>query len=336
MLGSTVLDVVIGLLFVFFVFSLLVSGINEGVRKLLNTRSKVLWGSVRKLLAAPVADPRTSLNPRLPAVPPREDPGGSAPSGTPATNGNAADDGWLFDQLFNHPLIAKLDPALEGKLTRISHIPPREFARAMVDILAPRDDAGSPVWGDIEARVAELPATVRSQLQILLEEAEGSIREFRGAVEGWFDSSMARVSDWYKKRTRKAMAAYGLLVAAFFNVSAVVVTMDLYEDEIVRDAVVTLADAQVAEDAPGGGPESCTDRECIEADVAALVETRLPVLWRQCEADGKTVWCGFESGGRWVATIVGWIVTAAALSMGASFWFALLRKAFRVRERIQT
>jgi hypothetical protein len=148
---------------------------------------------------------------------------------------------------------------------------------------------------------------------------------------------MARVSDWYKKRTRKAMAAYGLLVAAFFNVSAVVVTMDLYEDEIVRDAVVTLAEAQVAEDAPGGGGEPCTDRECIEANVGALLETRLPVLWRRCEAtDGGTVWCGFESGGRWVATIVGWIVTAAALSMGASFWFALLRRAFRVRERIQT
>ncbi len=206
----------------------------------------------------------------------------------------------------------------------------------MVDILAPRDDTGSPVWGDIEARVAELPGPLRSQLEILLEEAEGSIREFRGAVESWFDSSMQRVSDWYKKRTRKAMAAYGLLVAALFNVSAVVVTMDLYEDEVVRDALVTLAETRATEEAGVTDP-SCTDRQCVEETIGALVDTRLPVLWRRCEAAGDgTAWCGFESGDRWVATIVGWLVTAAALSVGASFWFALLKKAFRVREQTQS
>ena len=68
--------------------------------------------------------------------------------------------------------------------------------------------------------------------------------------------------------------------------------------------------------------------------IGALVDTRLPVLWRRCEAaGGATAWCGFESGDRWVATIVGWLATAVALSVGASFWFALLKKAFRVREQ---
>ncbi len=43
---STILDVIIGLAFVFFVFSLLVSGINELVRKVLNTRAKALWKSI--------------------------------------------------------------------------------------------------------------------------------------------------------------------------------------------------------------------------------------------------------------------------------------------------
>jgi hypothetical protein len=333
MLDSAILDVVIGLLFVFFVFSLLVSGMNEGVRKLLNTRSKVLWASVRRMLGEPADDPRTRLNPRLPAEPTRGTADGVAPPGaTPI----AAENPLLSVQLFNHPLIANLDPALEGKPTRIAHIPPREFARAVVDVLAPRDATGSPLWGELASAVASLPAPLRAQFEILLQEAEGDVRAFRAAVEGWFDSSMERVSDWYKKRTRKAMAVYGLLVAGLFNVSAVVITGDLYEDEVVRDALVSLAESRVAEESPSAGEGSCTDRECIEDSVGALVETRIPVLWRRCEVgDGTTALCGFETGGRWAATIIGWIVTAVALSMGASFWFALLKRAFRVRDQVR-
>jgi hypothetical protein len=330
-LDSAILDVVIGLLFVFFVFSLLVSGINEGVRKLLNTRSKVLWASVRRLLDEPADATRTRHSPRLPSEPTRDVVGGVAPAGV----ADAGDDPLLAEQLFNHPLIASLDPALEGRLTRISHIPPREFARAMVDILAPRDAAGAPVWGELASAVAALPGPLRAQFEILLEEAEGDVRAFRAAVEGWFDAGMGRVSDWYKKRSRKVMAVYGLLVAGAFNVSAVVITSDLYEDKVVRDAVVALAESRVAEEPLEEG--SCTDRECIEQEVGALVETSIPVLWRQCDiGDGATALCGFETGGRWAATIVGWIVTAVALSMGASFWFALLKKAFKVREQLPT
>jgi len=45
--------------------------------------------------------------------------------------------------------------------------------------------------------------------------------------------------------------------------------------------------------------------------------------------------CGFEDNGRIAATIVGWFVTAAALSMGASFWFAILKRAFRLRSQVK-
>jgi hypothetical protein len=48
--ASSIIDVVIGLAFVFFVCSLAVSGINELVRKLLNTRAKVLWTSISSML----------------------------------------------------------------------------------------------------------------------------------------------------------------------------------------------------------------------------------------------------------------------------------------------
>lgn len=333
MFASTVLDVVIGLLFIFFVFSLLVSGINESIRKVLNTRSKVLWTSIRRMLDQGEYRFPTKRSPKLGTDPTRGNSGGLAPPGSAGDAGVSPADSSLFDQFFNHPIISRLDPTPEGKKSHLSHIPPREFALAMVDILAPRNEAGAPVWTDIQSRLAELPAPLRSQFQVLLEEAQGNIAEFRLAVEGWFDSSMERVSEWYKKRSRMAMFAYGLLVAGFFNVSAVVITVDLYQDEIVRDAVVGLASRSVTEDASG---TACSDRACIEKNISTLVETRIPVLWRQCPIDnGETRLCGFESLDRWAASIIGWIVTAAALSMGASFWFSLLKKAFEVRKARQ-
>jgi hypothetical protein len=357
MFGSTVLDVVIGLGFVFFVFSLLVSGINELVRKLFNTRSKVLWGSISRMLDEGDHDYRQGVTVRVGVEPKREAPGGEAPVGvavitpeTPATPSAEVVGGEqveatntpLFEQLFNHPLISRLDPTPRGEKSRITHIPPREFARAMVDILAPRDEAGAPVWDQIAVGVEQLPSGLRSQFEVILQEAQDDIKEFRLGIEGWFDSSMERVSDWYKKRSRKAMFAYGLLVAGLFNVSAVVITADLYEDQILRETVVSLAERSVAAsviDANGDGSDTgaqldCSDRACIEEQVTALVETRLPVLWRSCPVEGNSERpCGFESGGRVVASLVGWVITAAALAMGASFWFSILRKAFKLREQ---
>lgn len=332
MLNSTVFDVVIGLVFIFFVFGLLVSGINELVRKVLNTRSKSLWGAIRRMLDEGEYTWPKNMSVTLEAAPGRSAPAGLAPSG--AEGDEVAPQAWpLFDKLFNHPLIARLDPTPSGRASRLSHIPPTEFARALVDILAPRDGSPAPVWSKIGDEINKLPAPLRSQLQVLWEEAQGNVRSFRIAIEEWFDAGMQRVSDWYKKRSRVAMFVYGLGVAILFNVSAVIVTVDLYENEIVRETLVGLAAQRVAvvEDEPVDPVSGCADRECVQREVAAIVDTGLPVWWRECPVGSETRICGFENVGRGAASIVGWLVTAAALSMGASFWFAILKKAFRLR-----
>ncbi|MCP4963331.1 MAG: hypothetical protein GY925_29200, partial [Actinomycetia bacterium] len=148
-------------------------------------------------------------------------------------------------------------------------------------------------------------------------------------IEGWFNNSMERVSTWYKKRTRWAMLVYGLIVAIGLNVSAVNVTAELYENEIVRETVVELAEVDTI--TASEQVQSCTDRECVEAKIGDLVDTGLPVLWRDCDHDKGYTACGFEDGWAVVGTVSGWLITAAALSLGASFWFTILKRAFRLR-----
>jgi hypothetical protein len=179
--------------------------------------------------------------------------------------------------------------------------------------------------------IQRLPAPLRSQFQLLHEESQGNILEFRRALEGWFDNGMNQVSEWYKKRTRVAMFGYGLLVAVAFNVSAVHVVAELYENDVVRNTVVQLAAAEIARE----GIEDCTNRTCVEDEVAKVVDTGLPVLWRTCaDPDGADALCGFEDGRALGGTIIGWLITAAALSVGAAFWFALLQRAFRLRSEV--
>ena len=191
---------------------------------------------------------------------------------------------------------------------------------------------GTPQWDQIGDKIAELPPALRRQFELLYEEAGEDLVAFRNAIEDWFDTRMQRVSDWYKKRTRLVLAVYGLVVAGLFNVSAIGVTTELYKNDIVRHAVVQLAEQGSA---TIGDVESCTDRECIEDQVGALLDTDLPIWWRECtvtDDDGpSSVRCGFETFGGAVASVTGWGITAAALSMGASFWFAVLKRAAGVR-----
>jgi hypothetical protein len=326
MLANSILDVVIGLTFVFFVCSLAVSGINEFVRKLLNTRAKALWGSINRMLDESELVPQSArITARLDAAPSRGQPalgagGPSSPAGVT-----------LASRLFDHPAIGRLDPTRLNKPSKISYIPPTDFARALVDILTPDDAEGNKQWDRLGDAIRTLPRPLRSQFQLLYEESEGNVLQFRRSIEGWFNDGMARVSTWYKKRTRVAMVGYGLLVAVLFNVSAVNVTADLYENDVVRETVVQLAATQIAQP----DIEDCTDPTCVEDAVGRVVETGLPVLWRTCaDRSGGEVLCGFEDGRAVAGTVIGWLITAAALSAGAAFWFALLQRAFRLRSDI--
>jgi hypothetical protein len=324
--ANSILDVVIGLVFVFFVCSLAVSGINELVRKILNTRAKALWTAISRMLDESELAPQSEgVTARLNAAPARGQPvlDAGAQQSTVAAS--------LAQRLFDHPAIGRLDPARLNKPSKISHIPPTDFARALVDILTPDDDDGNKQWDRLGIEISKLPRPLRSQFQLLYEEAEGNVLRFRQAIEGWFDNGMGRVSTWYKKRTRVVMFAYGLCVAILFNVSAVNVTTELYTNDVVRATVVELAATQGAQE----NIQDCSNRKCIEAEVGKLVATGLPVLWRTCsDQDNEDVLCGFEDAGAIAATISGWLITAAALSVGAAFWFALLKRAFRLRSHV--
>jgi hypothetical protein len=199
---------------------------------------------------------------------------------------------------------------------------------ALVRIGADALEESAPVKRVVERLVAE--ARRRG------DDAWANLEAFRDSVAGWYDSRMAALSTWYRKRSRFVAFGLGLLVVLAFNVDAIGVPQELWQNENVRDLVVAVADTSTVE------LEACRDvadrLTCVEGTVDQLVDIGLPLGWdvgTDCDGtcDGllETISYAVGTGGGGVRAagvkLVGWVLAAAALAMGASFWYDVLTRA---------
>ena len=65
----------------------------------------------------------------------------------------------------------------------------------------------------------------------------------RENIENWFDSSMDRVSGWYKRRAQLTILVVGFFVAITVNVDTITVAKRLSTDKALRESLVAAADA---------------------------------------------------------------------------------------------
>ena len=298
MFGSELLDVAIGMVFVFLLLSLICSAVNE----LLETRLKNRAGDLEK--------------------------------GIIGLLGNNTD---LVDKLYNHGLIFSLyrgsyEEASKNK-TLPSYIPSQDFANAVASILGP-DSGTIPSADDIRSSISKIQnPQVKSALQTLFNEAGGDLQKFRRGIEGWFNSAMDRVSGWYKRRTHVIIFALGFMIAVTLNVNSISLAQDLWTNEATRDALVGAAQGHL-EKHPASAPanpstSSSTLDPGLKADIDELKNTNLPIGWTRKILDDfhKAPLLLF-------AALVGWFLTAAGASLGAPFLFDLLSKIVILRSSI--
>ena len=200
--GSTVIEVVIALAFVFFLLSTVSSGITEAIAWFFQKRAKDLEAGIRSLLASDAK----------------------------------------ADELFEHPLIHQFAPSgrWTGRFNRKvpSYISPRTFALALFDTVAPppaNSEGSRNVLEAVRGEVANLPDPLKKQLLPLLDEAGNDLATFRQGVEGWFDDAMGRVSGWYKRWTQLLICLAAAAVTVGFNVDTLRVSDRLWNDDALRE-----------------------------------------------------------------------------------------------------
>ena len=184
MLGSTVLEVAIGLTFCYGTVALIVSTLQEALAAAFRLRANTLLAGVKTMLN----DPRF--------------------------------DG-LARAVYLHPLV---NPHTDGSQpderdmrTRPSYIEPAHFAIALVDSLwkAPGDFAQ---LGNAIETISD--PQVRQVMRGLYGRAR-DLQQFQDMLAGWFDNAMARMSGTYKRRQMLISLLLALLLAILFNIDSI-------------------------------------------------------------------------------------------------------------------
>ncbi|NBO64508.1 MAG: hypothetical protein EBU88_06645 [Acidobacteria bacterium] len=316
MLDLRMIDVAIGIIFIYLLISVVCSAIRESIEALFNKRAAYLELAVRELLNDP--------------------------------NGNG-----LVKRFYHHPLITVLYPGnYEGRhgdaLRRIlstgrnlpSYIPKASFALALLDLVARGEVKKSGTGEDplptlsiesIRRGLDQLDnPEVKRLVLIAIDSAEGQFERVAECIQTWFDTAMDGIASQYRRATNWIIFWIALFVTVSINVDTFRIADYLYSNGAVRQAIVARA-AEVAKQSDPGGFQTAR---------AELDQMQLPIGW--LNGNGP-VFSPDNTGRRLtsanlaklVSFVPGWLVTTFAVTLGSLFWFDLLKKFMVIRTSIR-
>ena len=300
MFGSTVLDVAIGLVFVYLLLAIICTSANEILSGLTKSRGKLLKEGIQQLL-------------------------GNQPTSAAKNNSLA-----LFEDFYKHSLITSM---MRGN-RHPAYLPARTFSTVLVDILA-KDRVGRVDVASIEKGLEALPdGEVKESLLALIQSTEDEVGEVQLAIEGWFEDAMDRVSGWYKRRTQIWTVLLAIAITVLSNADTLQITRRLWQDPVLRSAVVEEAKNRAQKPRPDvtveyPNPDDPTNPQITSTNEGNTVSPEEQVLlgqvlgWQNALQD--------KSARAWVERILGWLLTILAICLGAPFWFDLLNKFVNIR-----
>jgi hypothetical protein len=210
-----------------------------------------------------------------------------------------------------------------------SYISSRTFALTLLDTFAPPDDKAhsddliaraEKALGPVDESHPNRPTEiVRGMLRDALNTARYDDDKFRETLERSFDEVMDRVSGWYKRRVQLILFVLAVGLAAVMNADSFLIGQRLWQDPALRSAVVAQATSAV-----NAKQTVCkTSPDAAATCVTEVKSLGLPLGWSEATSPHS-----FRSV---LGKIIGLLVTAFALSLGAPFWFDLLGKVANLR-----
>ena len=277
MFNSPVLDVAIGLIFIFLLYSLLATSIKEAIATALALRAKMLKkGIVEGMLSkTPLYGRAKSI---LVFIQKNILDFLSIIGLTEKKDGNK-----IGDKFYKHPLIKNYGSNRVYPLP--SYLPTINFSTVLIDVLKEDfndklDDIATnkraitnstddlsvikknlffsndatkikellEYYGShyLSGKTGEPPNSAIdcdtwSILQMHLRNSVYDINVFAKKLENWFDDSMDRVSGWYKRQVQVILFILGFILAIIFNVDTIQIANRLTTDKDARDKIVQLA-----------------------------------------------------------------------------------------------
>lgn len=247
-------------------------------------------------------------------------------------------------------LLAKLNPSLSDLMALLD---PNSATYAELVALAQQE--GDAVLNALDKLQQEvIPPQLQKSLATLSSRAEAQIRatgktgaelqQLQTELEAWFNRGMERAGGVYRRNVKGVGLLIGLAIAFFVNADTLYMFQRLSNDQAIRSSIVQTAEQleirginsaeELAADTPIGAISERIEgdlRSVGDAVKESLADYPLPIGRTQTVLAAQQL-----AQKSWPIPIipqrlVGWSITALALSMGASFWFDLLRKVMSVR-----
>ncbi len=299
----TTLDVLIGLVTVYLVFALTVTALNETVAALWSSRAKWLERGIASLLSD---NPKTLAMAKATAV-------------------------------LSSPFVTYLGTKGVFRTWRPSYLPAWTLLQGLLSTTGTLSANAFASVATIEAAAKALPANSPAKAIILdlCARSGTEVTAFRTGLEAWFNTFEDQVTAWYKQKTHIVVTAMSVVLVGAMNIDTMALARQLSSDTKVRAVVVAqglqTAKTPTIDKLPGAKPEG-TPHEQLAKVAHDLADTGLRIGWDEAaigqllHADGT-----FASGWDFLVKLVGLFVSAAAISLGAPFWFNTLKTLASIR-----
>ncbi len=331
-LGIELIEVIIGLVFIFLLVSIMVTVINEIIATNLQFRGRLLQENIIKMLK----------------------------------DEKLAEEGkCLSDRFLEHPTIKNINEA-HGRLTffnrwfftpKASYISPRVFSTVVLDLLDGYDGEEDPLK-NAKGFVDKLPedSKIKEILAPFVVEADGDYKKLKQGLQTWFNETMVGVSDHYKRRNQYYVFAIGLVLAMVFNVDTIHVAKELSKNPEQRLAVVSSAASYIdneqssfrhLQEIKNESPQGDPDIQVLESHSKELQRLAREVVKNELTPTNTVLGVGWDLDGPTPRYILGnmvdqakyhwlgWVLTALATSLGAPFWFDLLKRMVTFRSTLK-
>ena len=212
------------------------------------------------------------------------------------------------DAVLNHPLLTSLRL---GGGRPASYIPSSMFAKALTDVIKV-----SPVE-TLDAITRNIPGDLAQRAR---QEVMTDVTATQAHIEQWYDAAMDRLSGSYRRQTQAWTFGIGAALVLLLNADAIGVAKALWQSPSTRAAAAAVAQKEVdrcQSQAPAAPADGQTAHAAVDCTDLSFTFDALPLGWSRAQPHDVVGWIG---------KVVGWLLSAVAISLGAPFWFDLLKR----------
>ena len=288
---TTIIQVAIGIIFVWVILAVITSQVQEWVASIFSWRATFLEDAVKQMLGNPEVKNKVYSHPLIQGLYTND--GKRKPAGIPQDKFALV----LFEEVINSGItVADAKNTFDNLKKSVAALKAKGEGNPMTNFAKSLD-------------------TLLIGIEEKAGDATHSITEARIRVESWFNDSMERLGGAYRRRMQITGLIVGITVAAALNVDTGAIMTTLWKDPILRQAIVTQANQVQASDVQPGQPATVEE---IAKNAEKLNVLSLPIGW-----SAKNI---PTNANGWVAKIVGILLSGMAAAQGAPYWFDIMRK----------